>query len=594
MQERTPIFFALLLTSILVEAQPTFKTIAPQEAVVAGESFRVQYVIEGAEEISNFIPPSFKGFRLVSGPEVYAGQVGKPLHTRSLKNMIYTLVALEPGHYYLRGALARVDGKNRRSDDILVEVISPESAYAGKSKLDGHDDNPLFLRPGEDPYEKIRRNLFLKVLLDRKTCYTGEAIVATFKLYSRVQSKSDIIKNPGFYGFTVQDMINLDDKAVATETVNGKIFDVHTIRKVQLYPLQPGIYSVDAMQIKNKVEFSRSFVNGRAGQEIIEGVFENEEEDPVDPATQVFETTIQSAPQEIRVHPLPPKNKPDDFNGATGQFSLALGLEKEDIARNEEGYLLLTIDGSGNFNQLDAPAIPWPAGIEGFEPVVNDQLDKLAVPLAGSRTFRYAFVSARPGRYILPALSLSYFDPGSRSYQKAFSHPVEINIQNRDKLQVAEPASKTSIEVINKKAGRIAAIIVALLVGLTLLYWLLPGKKIISQPQPETIKDPLPPVGEILKPAQVLVPAADKDFYNILHQSVWSWLARRFKLEGTGMSKQGIMLAMEASHIDADTIRELQAVLTHCETAMYTNASLEEDKQAFIEKIRQLLYKIRE
>ena len=52
----------------------------------------------------------------------------------------------------------------------------------------------------------------MKVLVDKRVCFVGEPVTAIFKLYSRLESKSDIVKNPGFYGFTVQDMINLDDK----------------------------------------------------------------------------------------------------------------------------------------------------------------------------------------------------------------------------------------------------------------------------------------------------------------------------------------------------------------------------------------------
>jgi hypothetical protein len=60
-------------------------------------------------------------------------------------------------------------------------------------------------------------------------------------------------------------MINLDDKVKETEHINGKDFDVHTIRKVQLYPLQPGEYTIDEMKIDNKVEFTRSSVNKKNG-----------------------------------------------------------------------------------------------------------------------------------------------------------------------------------------------------------------------------------------------------------------------------------------------------------------------------------------
>ena len=55
----------------------------------------------------------------------------------------------------------------------------------------------------------------MKVLVDKRSCFVGEPVLATFKLYSRLESKSDIVKNPGFYGFTVQDMINLADKQIA-------------------------------------------------------------------------------------------------------------------------------------------------------------------------------------------------------------------------------------------------------------------------------------------------------------------------------------------------------------------------------------------
>ena len=107
-----------------------------------------------------------------------------------------------------------------------------------------------FLGPGEDPYAKMQRNLFMKVLVDKRSCFVGEPVTATFKLYSRLESKSDIVKNPGFYGFTVQDMISLDDKFSTTENINGKNFDVHLVRKVQLYPLQAGIFNIDAMEVK--------------------------------------------------------------------------------------------------------------------------------------------------------------------------------------------------------------------------------------------------------------------------------------------------------------------------------------------------------
>src|SRR5438876_1062709 len=76
----------------------------------------------------------------------------------------------------------------------------------------GNGEPPYFLAIGEDPFRKIRENLFLKLFVDKQNCFIGEPLVATFKLYSRLQSRSNVIKNPGFYGFSVYDMINVNDQ----------------------------------------------------------------------------------------------------------------------------------------------------------------------------------------------------------------------------------------------------------------------------------------------------------------------------------------------------------------------------------------------
>ena len=94
---KLPIIFLLLFIAIQGKSQVVFKAIAPTKPVVAGESFRVQYVIEGAESIQGFSPPSFKGFRIVGGPEMYTGDAGDKTAPRPLKNTIYTLQAIEPG-----------------------------------------------------------------------------------------------------------------------------------------------------------------------------------------------------------------------------------------------------------------------------------------------------------------------------------------------------------------------------------------------------------------------------------------------------------------------------------------------------------------
>ena len=410
--------------------------------------------------------------------------------------------------------------------------------------------------------------------------------------------RSDIVKNPGFYGFAVHDMINLDDKMVAVENINGQLFDVHTIRKVQLYPLQEGIYTVDAMEVKNKVEFSRSIVHKKAEQEIIEGVFEEEEKKAAE-GIEVFETMISTAPVSIKVKPLPLKNRPEDFNGATGKFSIEVELEKDELSRNEDGYLLVHVNGQGNFNQLAAPIIQWPEGIEGFEPTVVDAFDKQQVPLKGSRTFRYPFVASRAATFMFPAVSLTFFDPDSNKFRRTSAEEVHITVNNKEKdiplatASAGKESPKESLESINRRTSLIAAGVLILLVLGILAWWLWnnnkPTKEII--PEPETKNQTT--LDELFRPAYMLIPAADREFYSNLYRSVYAWLGERYLLQGTDMNKQALGEKLRVAGNEERYINRLFALLAYCEAGMFTNITLEIDREVLLQELKDILDNLR-
>ena len=579
------------LTSGCLHAQAKFRAIIPPAAVVEGESFRIQFVIEEAESISNFSAPDFNGFRVVNGPEVYSRRSPGTRTNELMRNMIYTLQANEPGQYFLQGAMAIINGKTVRSNDVMIRVLSRKEAARKRLQPETEMDaeNSAYLKPGENPYEKIAKNLFIKVILDRTVCYPGEPVVATFKLYSRLQSRSDIVKNPAFYGFSVQDMINLDDHVVNTEIVNGKSFDVHTIRKVQLYPLREGTYIVDAMEVKNRVEFFRSQVNRKTEQEIIEGVFEKEEEE-LTPGAEIFETNMNTKPVAVKVRHLPLKNRPASFNEATGYFKITSRLEKNELSRNEEGYLLVTIKGKGNFHLVAAPIVKWPYGVEGFEPTVTDKFDNSVVPLEGTRTFRYPFVANTPGNYELPGLDFSFFNPDTNKYISATTPALKIAVTNRLKPAplVTTIEQKESITDINHRVSMIAGIIVVLFVLAAVSYLILRGKEKSQSPISEKSNmDTLPE--ELLRDAYILIPASDKDFYSVLHQTVWKWLASEFKLSGTSVTRQELASRMKNAGNDEKLIDEMLEMLGRYEAGMFTDATLDDDREELLDRTRTIL-----
>jgi hypothetical protein len=583
------IVLILLITCISSRAQVSFKTEVPQQPVVKGESFRVQYILEGSEKNIIVKPPPFTGFKLVTGPNVYTGSKNSVDGVKEIRNTVYTLQALRTGRLMVAPASINLNGKVLLSNTAFVDVIPASASGILPSSETG--SSPYFLQPGEDPYEKIKRNLFVKVLVNKNRCYTGEPVVATFNLYSRLHSKSEILKNPGFYGFTIYDMENLADKVSSDERINGQLFTVHTIRKVQLYPLQPGTLIIDPMVIKNTVEFSEKCNNKKIEQEIAEGLYgDNNEEVPPAEGTKKIESETETPPVKVTVIPLPEKNKPIAYAGAVGRFQMNASVGKETIAINEEGYLTIALTGKGNFIQTIAPVVQWPAGVEGFEPVVADELDITQTPLRGSRSFRFPFVCARAGSYTIPSVSFSFFNTDSNKYQTIESRPIVFTVSTEVKKTEVEETNNTSIREASEKSAMRALIIVGIIVAAVLLYWVFNKKK--PEKKTEILPPPLPTAQEILKPAQEAAEGDSNVFYTALQKSLLSFSAHYFKTDSSTINKDMLREKMLGEGVSAEAADSFYWLLEQCEAVLFTQTEVETNKNELLEKTSNTLEEI--
>ena len=584
------ILFSWFLTTIFigVRAQVSFQTIVTQDPIVLGESFQVQYVIDEIGRDDEFFAPDFKEFRFISGPNIYSGTATGSSGTKKLKNIVFTLVAIRPGRFIVPGASARVNDKLFKSKDVWITVISKADALKDEKSLSSQVTSDYFLAPGEDPYAKMQRNLFMKVLVDKRVCFVGEPVTAVFKLYSRLESKSDIVKNPGFYGFTVQDMINLGDKVSVVESVNGKKFDVHIVRKVQLYPLQPGIFNIDAMEVQNQVEFSKSIVSKKSEQEIVEGVFKDEDhEQKVN--TIVFENNMKTGPVSITVKPTPQKDKPEEYSGATGNFKITTTINDRELAKNEEGDLFVTISGVGNFTQLAAPVIQWPAGIEGFNPTVRDSLNMDHSPLSGKRVFYYRFVSAKPGNYNLPAISFSFFSPDSNQYKTITTEPVSVSVSKKEKIKrgtiggVQKATKKNNVRII------VWVTCLALMIIAMVFYsWARFRKSIKRKPLMGNSKT-LIPVSRILQPATTFSDADDITFCTALRNCIWEFFTEYFGLTGSNVNKNSVLATMKQKGVSSENQERIMDLLRRCELGVFTHSESKIDKKEMLKETRELL-----
>ncbi|MBK8951992.1 MAG: BatD family protein [Chitinophagaceae bacterium] len=359
--KKLPAILLLLLFSYYCPSQP-LRLIVPSAPIITGEPFRIQYIVADGKTASNLIIPDFSPLQLITGPDVYLGETIHSNIDKQLKNYVFTLVASRPGNYTIPTATIIIDNKTVKGTPAIITAVPPIKQVAKEApagKLPG-----LYIEKGEKTDKKIRNNLFAKVRVNKRICYTGEPVLADFKLYSAIETSSEIIKNPGFYGFSVFDIESLNPEKVTAQIINGKTFNVHTIRTVELYPLQPGTFFIDPMEIKTEVVIT----TGLSGE-----IEEN------------YELNMQTENIPVSVLPLPDKNKPVSFTGAVGQFTISAVVEKNNIAANEQGFFDLTITGEGNLIQLEPPVINWPKGTDGFLAETKDSFDILqkGTPEAG-------------------------------------------------------------------------------------------------------------------------------------------------------------------------------------------------------------------
>src|SRR5205823_3002020 len=155
-----------------------------------------------------------------------------------------------------------------------------------------------------------------------------------------------------------------------------------------LYPLQAGDLIIDPMYVHNEIEFEDSLMKGHKSK---------------------IERDLSTSPISILVKPLPGK-RPDNYTGAVGSFSISARIKRDSIPLDQQGKLIVTISGKGNFIQFGQPGLQLKKTVSFFEPVITDEINNEVAPEQGRRNYEFGFIADSPGKYTLPPVAFSFFD----------------------------------------------------------------------------------------------------------------------------------------------------------------------------------------
>jgi hypothetical protein len=574
----------MMLIACCAFSQPKFYTRVDQQVVGKNQPIQVQFVIENAKTILEFKPPSFNDFNVIQGPMQSSGMSVVNGNVTQYKSLIFLLQPKESGKLDIKGATARIDGHRMRSNNISIEVTNknvapsnPTPAFNFSFPGDRAEaEREFYLRPGENVIDKIKKNLFVKVEVNKTSCYVNEPIVATYKLYSRLRSESRVVKRPSYNGFSVYDMIEPDGSVATTETLNGKEYNVHLIRQSQLFPLQAGTYTLDPVEVENQVSFIRT--NGDQANSFDE-IF-NPTGDEVDQTI-----NLSSKPVTITVKPLPTENQPASFDGAVGNFKVSCALAKDTVHAGDLTNLTVKVSGKGNLPIINLSAIKLPDGFEAYDPKTTEDFHPESVPLSGAKTFKFPISATRQGDYVIEPIRFSFFDPSTKSYKTDSTRALSINvlppIAIHVKKQEASPLLTTGVRIPESILIGVVSLTVLVLLAIALVFYRRAEKRKRIAREEMLARERAKAALRVdpLDKARMLVFNGDHlAFLKEMENVIWKKTADSLSIPRALLNQPRVIEELKSRGVE-DTAQLFRALVNTCETMLYIPGSQAENLQ---------------
>jgi hypothetical protein len=353
---------------------------------------------------------------------------------------------------------------------LAVAVFQDAVAQDNFERLNAVDDKSE-VRAGDDIEEKIRRNFFLTADVTKTECYVGEPLMAVFKAYSRLDANSQVIKRPSLAGFSVIEMVDAYNNQPEIEQYKGEYYYVHLIRKVQLFPIQPGTFIIEPAEVESVIHLRKN-VRSKTLRNLRD-LFRRRDSDP----SLERQMTFQTSPLTVHVNSLPEKGQPTDFAGAVGTFMIDLQMDETAIRAREPATVRLVIGGTGNFPLVTEPHISWPSSAEISGPSVSEQVNKYNYPLSGTKIYQFSIEHRDTGTFVIPPVKLSYFDPALKSYKVTETKAIKYTVAP----PVAGTDERTQIVFKNEKETPVHfyyfAVIAVVIVSLIIYFAVRPAKK---------------------------------------------------------------------------------------------------------------------
>ena len=560
--------------NFLMEAQVTFEAKVSKRRLGLNERLRVDF--EMNENGDNFNPPSFSNFQVVSGPQQAVSRSWVNGVQSFSKTYTYFLTPKIKGKVTIGQAVVTIGGEIYKTTPVEIEVTNSVKKPNDPNNVDNIVDG----------------NIHLVAEVSKSAPYLNEGITVIYKLYFRNPiSVSDVseLESPS-YGDFWSHLIKIGRAEINMRgSFKGEPYNEVIWRKAVLYPQKTGKLVLDPLTLN----LSLSIPSNRRdlfGRRIM---------------TQT-QKTITTGEKFIAVKDLPQNNKPENFSGAVGQFDFDVILNKDLLKASESFQAKIKVKGKGNLKLFNLPTINVPNTLEVYEPEHDEKVKITISGMQGTIEDNYTIVPQFQGKYPIPSIQFSYFDPKSKSYKTlksqdlivdVFEGPTALNT-NRNLKSIAPKTSipavenpfryiklETKFESIDKKPfwrSQLFWTLVIFPVFILSISFLL--KRVFYGRNEDVTKQKQRQAEQLTKK---YLSSAKKhfddqaQFYEVLERALHNYLKAKLKIETTELSKSKIKNLLHQNSVDKKTALEYVEVIESCERARYSPESLVNMKDDF-------------
>ena len=382
--------FIVLLFAFQFLFSQNFEVTVSSNKVGLNETFEISFSLD--DNGSNFSPPPFSDFYILSGPSQSKSTSiinGQFTQESSYK---YVLKPKKIGVFTILPANIKVKGKTIGTRPMTIQV--QKGTVAKKPNT---------------PYEKVAKKVHLEVKSSRKACYIGEPVVLTYTLYFNLNISNLNPKMIKYSDFWTED-VDIDSKTKKT-MYNGQAYNAAVIKQVVLIPQSSGVKKIDQLTI-----------------DLVASVPTNRRDFFGMLSTQSVNYMVESNGVVIDVLPLPGEGKPVDFSGAVGDFKLHVDLDKDSLNVNESATFSVKIIGAGNLNLLTSPSVSFDDALEVFDPKQSETISVDNKGINGYKKDEYLIVPRHKGVYHLNEIFFTFFNPKTKRYVALKSNKKKIHV----------------------------------------------------------------------------------------------------------------------------------------------------------------------